>query len=82
MATNMILVIKSVDSSRQIQYCAVKIWPFSTYGHADHPPPLKSGGLKKWLWKVRSVLNRTGKIIKIGSDSDEMIQLFVELKFI
>ena len=28
------------------------------------PPPLKSGGLKKWLWMVRSVLNRTGKIIQ------------------
>ena len=34
-----------------------------------HPPPLKSGGLKKWLWKVRCVLNRTGKIIKKFSDS-------------
>ena len=28
------------------------------------PTPLKSGGLKKWLWKVRSVLNRTGNIIE------------------
>ena len=32
------------------------------------PPTLKSGRLKKWLWMVRSVLNRTGKIIKKFSD--------------
>ena len=35
----------------------------TTYGHAD-PPTSKVSPLKKWLWMVRNVLNRTGKIIK------------------
>ena len=39
-----------------------------TYGHADRPPPPKRIASKKWLWMVRSVLNRTGKIIKKFSD--------------
>ena len=36
-------------------------------GHADPPPPQK-WRIKKWLWTVRNVLNRTGKLIKKFSD--------------
>ena len=37
---------------------------FPTYGHTDLPPSSEVSPLKNWLWMVRSVLNRMGKIIK------------------
>ena len=45
-----------------------KMWLIFLISHILISPPLKSGRLKKWLWKVWSVLNRTGKIIIKFSD--------------
>ena len=42
-------------------------WLCHNDGHAD-PPSSKVSLLRKWLWMVRSALNRTGKIIKKFSD--------------